>query len=793
MSDTWSSTWQDEAPKEPKPPDEKEQDLIKEAKKRFKACVDWEAQARIWFEYDYKFANGDTHNKYQWDADILNSREIDDRPCLTINKTKIHNLMVINDAKQNKPGVRIRPVGEQASFDGAQVYQELIYHIEYISNAENVYDSATTFQVEGGIGYWRIDTDYISDDSFDQEIYIRRIKDPRCVYLDPNINEVDGSDAVFGFIFDDMDKDLFRIKYPEFAFIAGSQVLGNTLSNDGWVTRNNVRVAEYFRKTQNKDKLVAFIDPETQEQIITHYSKLSAEGKELANQLKKVKDPGYRERKVIRDDIEWYKIAGDRIVEQGSWAGKYIPIVRLVGSETIIDGILDRKGHTRALINAQQIYNYNSSANVEFGALQTKSPWIAPSEAVENYEEYWKTANTDNHSYLPYNHMGEDGQPIPPPSRPASPQASPAYVQGLQIAQNEMMMATGQYQSQMGENENAKSGIAINARQRQGDKATYHFIDNQAIAIRFTGKILIDLVPKIYDTKRVMQISATDGSILNLTIDPEAQQEIDKKMPKEGEPQKYKGQQIIEMIFNPTFGQYDIMADTGPSFATRRQEAFNALTQIAAQNKDFLNIAGDILWEVADFPKADILSQRYRRIIPPNVLGEGPDKETSELMEKASSQIEGLNKQLQELSQKLADRSEEFDIKRGELDIRLKEVSATQQRLDYEAENKRLVALGNSGPAVSVEQIQPIVQQLLEGMMNAGEPSSGNIPIKSAQDIAREKQLMEPPQSPANGNGASAPEPQDEEPPVEGAQKAPDNNWYVQNPEGGYSRVDVGE
>ena len=181
--------------------DTKEEEILTEAKSRFRQCVNWEAEARVRFDFDYKFANGDAHNQYQWDQAIVQDRLANRQPVLTINKTQQHNLQIINDAKQNKPGVNIRPVGENASFEAAQVFQEVVRHIEYISNAESVYDNATSFQVQGGVGYWRVTTDYVDARSFNQEIYIRPIKDPRAVYLDPDINEDDGSDARFGYIF----------------------------------------------------------------------------------------------------------------------------------------------------------------------------------------------------------------------------------------------------------------------------------------------------------------------------------------------------------------------------------------------------------------------------------------------------------------------------------------------------------------------------------------------------------------------------------------------------------------
>lgn len=777
----WTKTW----PNSNSSNNDEDEKIIKDAKQTFTDCEDWEAQARTNFDYDYKFANGDMHNKYQWDDTLVQEREDEGRPCLTINKTQQHNLIVINDAKQNKPGIRIRPVGDEATFEAAQVYQELVYHIEYISNAESIYDSATTFQVEAGMGYWRVITDFISNDSFDQEIYIKRIKDPRLIYLDRNINEVDGSDARKGIIFDDMEKELFKATYPDFEDIAGQNNTVNANGiGDGWITKNTVKVAEFFIKDKKKDKLVTYIDPQSGEQVLKKLSELSEDQKKTWNEQKPIqlKAGVARERDILIDDIMIYKIAGNKIIEKSKWLGKYIPIIRLPGTETVIDGILDWKGHTRALINPQQMYNYNSSASIEYGALQTKAPWLAPMDAIEGFEEYYKTANTVNHSYLPYNHMGEDGQPIPPPSRPAAPQASPAYVEQLKIAQNEMMMASGQYQSQMGENENAKSGVAINARQRQGDRATYHFIDNLAIAIRFTGKIIIDLIPKIYDTKRVRRISTTDNKIMNVTIDPNAEKGYQKTNERMDEA---KGQKVEDIIFNPGLGMYDIQSDTGPSFATRRQEAFNAMTQIATQNKDFMQIAGDLYFKVADFPEADALAQRWSKVIPPNITGDAPDPATEDMMHKSADKIEQLTGVVSQQAKELADRQKEFDLKeqalklqQDELALKLKEATAEAHRLDYDAETKRLVALGNSGPGVSPQAIAPVVQSLLIGMLNAGEPGAGD---RMAEAI---RTAPLPPQETNGGasNGATGANGR-EEPPMPGARKAGDGMWYLDDPD----------
>jgi hypothetical protein len=771
---------------------DEETEILLEAKKRFKICEDWEAQARQYFEYDYKFANGDSNNMYQWDKWVIGDRQTNQRPCLTINKTQQHNLQIINDGKQNKPGVTIRPVGGDASFEAAQVFQEVVRHIEYISTAENVYDYASQFQVNAGWGYWRVAIEPIADDSFDKEIYIRRIKDPRSVYLDPFINELDGSDARFGFIFDDMPKDLYEAAYPKFKDV-GSATLGFVDVNYGWITSHTVRVAEYYRKTQKEDKLVAFTLPETGEQIITKWSELPKDGREIFQEIKKregnlpLAERSYRERDTVSDDIEVIKIAGNKIIDRQPWLGKFVPIVRLVGTETIIDGIWDCKGHTRALLDPQRIYNINSSANVEFGALQTKSPITAPVEAIEGFEDIYARANIDNLSVLPYNGLDEAGHTIAAPARMQGPVASQAYVEQMKIAQEEMMMVSGQYQAQMGENENAKSGVAINARQRQGDRATYHFIDNQAIAIRFTGKILIDLIPKVYDTERVIRIESRDGSVMDVTIDPHATQPMQKVG--QEQPETDNTQEIAQIIFNPGVGTYDVQSDTGPSFATRRQEAFNALTQIAAQNKEFMGIAGDILWKVADFPEAQVLAQRWRKIIPKNITGDGIDPAIEETMHKAADQIQMLQGQLQAMVKKVEDREREFQIKERELLLKERSTSddmtmkgLKEVRDDFDALTRRFTALGNSGPGLSVEQIQPLVKQAIaEALVNGGQL------IEAPPGIGEGGTPIDPEEAP---EGLDEGDEQDSISDVPGSRQAADGKHYVKGRNGQYLEIE---
>lgn len=663
--------------------------IIEEAQKRFRLCEKWESDARNLFLDDIKFCNADSDNGYQWPNDIRRNRDVDERPCLTVNKTRQHCLQIINDAKQNKPSVAVKAVGNGATYESAQIFEGVIRHIEYISNAQSAYDMATKFQVQGGVGYWRIATDYCGDDSFDQEIFVRPVKDPLTIFLDPDIQEADGSDARFGFVFDDMPRDEFEDVYGEYKDYVGKSALGNT---EGWLDEDHVRVAEYFRKVEKKDKLVAM--NVNGEQVIV---KASSVPKEIMDQV--IDSPDAKIREIIENEVEWFLIIGDHVAKRSIWPGKYIPIVRVIGEETIIDGQLDRKGHTRAMKDPQRIYNYWTSSSVENVALQSKTPFIGPMNAFSGLETYWDQANRVNFSWLPYNAYDDKGQLLPPPQRQSPPVMSQAYMTGMQIASDELRAVSGQYQAEMGMPSNETSGIAIQQRQRQGDNATYHFIDNLALAIRFTGKILIDLIPKIYDTKRIIKIMAEDGVETEVMIDPGLKQSYLQKQQMEKEK--------VQAIFNPNVGKYEVEADIGPAYATRRQEAFNAFVEIMKQNPNILQIAGDLVFKAADFPMADELAERYRRTMPPGLLGEAPPPQI-ESMQQQLQNMQGLIKQLTqayaEEKSKNKDKSDKSSIDA------------------YRAETDRLEVFASHN--VDMKNFALNVAQLVKEMLTEGAPQA---------------------------------------------------------------------
>lgn len=641
--------------------------VIAEAMKRWRRCSEWEANARERFIDDVKYAEGDSDNGYQWPAAVKRNRDVDKRPCLTINIVRQHNKQITNDSLQNKASVKIRAVGGGASVASAQLFEALVRQIEYRSNAQSAYEHASKFQVQGGIGWWRLVTQYVSEESFDQEIKIKRVLDPLSVYMDPDCQEEDCSDAKFAFVFDLVPKDQFNEMYPEYKDVAGLQPLAVGAGDDDWITKDYVRVAEYFRKVADEDTLVSFIDPKDGLRKNLLKSKMP---KEVWEELSS--DPLTRKRAVKRERIEWKLIIGEEICDETEWLGSYIPLVRVLGEETIIEGILDRKGHTRAMKDSQRMFNYNASSQVEFVALQSKTPYIASAKAIEDYEVMWNTANQVNHSVLVYNHSDPDfpDKPVPPPVRQQPPTSAPGFAEGMDTAFNQMMMASGQWQNQMGMQGNERTGSAIKARQHQSDRSVFNFQNNYESALKYCGRQIIELIPKVYDTKRLMKLYAEDGEELDVEMDPQAPQAVQEYLDEAG--------RVVRRVLNPKIGQYEVQSDVGASYGTRRQETAEALTLVLTQAPNLVPLVGDLLLRSMDFKEAQEAAQRLKRMVPPQALGKGPTPQEQQLQQQLLASQSALAKALQEL---------------GKKDLKL--VGKDQMRdIDvYEAYTKRVSAL----------------------------------------------------------------------------------------------------
>ena len=670
-------------------------DILETARHRMTMAIAAYSESRENELDDLRFSAGSPDNRWQWPADVLSTRgsvqgqTLNARPCLTINKLPQHIKQVTNDQRQNRPAGKVIPADDKADIDVAEIFDGLVRHIEYISDADVAYDTACENQVTYGEGYIRLYTDYCDDDSFDQDIRIGRVRNSFSVYMDPTIQDPCGSDAEWCFITEDILKDEYEREYPNAKPISSllAQGVGDQ-SVSQWINEDTIRVAEYFHAEYEKTTLNLYQNGES------YY----ADSPEVA-QLAQMGLQPTKTRKVNRRKIKWCKINGFEVLDEKEWAGKWIPVIRVVGNEFEVDGRMFVSGIVRNAKDAQRMYNYWVSQEAEMLALAPKAPFVGYGGQFEGYEMQWKTANTNNWPYLEVNPDVTDGQGgvLPLPQRSQPPMAQNGLIAAKMGASDDIKATTGQYDSSLGQTSNERSGKAILARERQGDTGTYHYVDNLARAVRYVTRQIVDLIPKIYDTQRIAQIVGLEGDSKSVKLDNSQQEPVREVMNEEGI--------VLERIYNPSVGKYDVRVTTGPSYMTKRQEAMEAMSQILQGNPQLWAVAGDLFIKNMDWPDAQEMAKRFAKTIDPKLLG---DDDKSPELQAAEQQMQAMGQELDQMHSMLKNVSQSMEAQ----ELKIKE---------YDAETKRISA---TMAGMTPEQIQDIVMGTIHAAMESGELSS---------------------------------------------------------------------
>lgn len=699
------------------------EEILTVARSRMTMAISAFSQTREDELDDLRFYAGSPDNQWQWPADVLQTRgavqgqTINARPCLTINKLPQHVHQVTNEQRMNRPGIKVIPADDKADVDVADVFNGVIRHIEYISDADVAYDTACENQVSYGEGYIRLLTEYCDEDTFDQDIKIARIRNSFSVYMDPMIQDPTGADARWCFITEDLTKAEYERMYPDAAPISTLMSLGvGDQSIAQWIGENTVRIAEYF-----------YIEYEKQTLNLYPGNQTAFSGTPEDKTLRMMFGKPLRSREADRKKVKWCKINGYDILEEREWAGAYIPVVRVVGNEFEVDGRMYVSGLVRNAKDAQRMYNYWVSQEAEMLALAPKAPFIGYGGQFEGYEQQWKTANTNNWPYLEVNPDVTDGQGavLPLPQRAQPPMASSGLLQAKAGAAEDIKSATGQYNASLGMTSNERSGKAILARQREGDIGTYHYVDNLARAIRHIGRQLVDLIPKIYDTERIARIIGEDGEPDTVKMNPMQEEPVKRIVDQEGN--------LIEKVYNPGVGKYDVRVITGPGYATKRQEALESMAQLLQGNPQLWQVAGDLFVKNMDWPGAQDLAKRFKKTIDPKVLADEDDPAlaaANQQMEAMAAEMENMFQMLQNVNQSMEAR--EIQIKQFEADIKA-----------YQAETQRISAVQ---AGMSEQQIQDIAM----GVVAAALESNDNMIMSEQREMPMEQPEMMPPQGEMN-------------------------------------------
>jgi hypothetical protein len=675
-------------------------DTLDEMRSRYTMAIAAYSDSREDELDDLRFMAGSPDNQWQWPADVLATRgavqgqTINARPCLTINKLPQHVRQVTNEQRQNRPSGKVIPADDKADVEVAAIYDGMVRHIEYMSDADVAYDTACENQVTYGEGYIRILTEYCDEDSFDQDLRIGRVRNSFSVYMDPMSQDPTGADAEWCFITQDITKAEYERDYPDAAplsSILASGVGDQYLSQ--WLTEDTLRIAEYFYYKHEDATLNLY--PGNQS-----FFDGSPEDKNMKEMgLKPIKS-----RRVDRKKVMWMKTNGFESLEEREWAGKWIPVVRVIGNEFEVEGQIYISGLVRNAKDAQRMYNYWTSQEAEMLALAPKAPFIGYGGQFEGYEMQWKTANTTNWPYLEVNPDVTDGMgaTLPLPQRAAPPLPQTGLIQAKMGASDDIKSTTGQYDSSLGATSNERSGRAILAREKQGDTGTYHYVDNLARAIRHITRQLVDMIPKIYDTERIARIVGLDGEVDMVKINPQQPNPVN-------EIRDVNTGILIEKIYNPSVGRYDVVVTTGPSYMTKRQEAMDAMSQILQGNPQLWSVAGDLFVKNMDWPGSEELAARLAKTIDPKLLEDG-DKDPA--LQAAEQQMQAMSAELDQMAQMMQNFQKSVEVQ----DLERKNFEAEIKA--YQAETQRISAVS---AGMTAEQIQDIVMGTIAAALDTGD------------------------------------------------------------------------
>lgn len=641
-------------------------DVLTEAKKAFERCKDADSHNHITSLEDLRFSK----LQEQWPEAIKKQREAENRPVLTIDKTQAFIRQVVNDSRQNKPQIKVRPVDGGADRETADVIAGLIKNIEYTSNADIAYDTAIESAVGGGFGYFRVGMDYAFDDSFDMDLTIERVLNPHSVYGDPNSTSADGSDWDLAFIVDRMPKEAYKRKYGDKMQVSFDDDAWDEAGD--WRDDDTIMVAEYWTREEVKREIVLLSDGRTfsKEQIESDHD--ISIGIEIGA-LQIVKTRTSKTHKVTQ-----VIMSGVEVLETNEWPGRYIPIIPVYGDEFAIEG----KRFFRSLIHpakdAQMMFNFWRTNSTELVALAPRVPYVGPKGAFDHDIDRWNTANTKSHSFLEYS------GPTPPQRQPLDMGVAAGSLQEALNASDDMKAIIGMYDASLGARSNETSGKAIMARQREGDVSTFHFIDNLSRAIRQLGRVLIDLIPHVYSAERIIRVIGDDGKEKSVQINQPGP-----KMDEKGKPVVDEQGQAIMALHDLTAGKYDLTVEAGPSFTTRREEAAAQMTEMIRALPQAAAILGGPLVKSMDWPGAQEIAEKLEALDPTNKPQIPPE----------------LQKQIQEGQARLAELEAENQMLKSKVGVDMKKIQVSQ----FEADTDRLKAQADIGLQV-IEKLTPPVQ-----------------------------------------------------------------------------------
>lgn len=634
----------------------KNKDFLTFIRERYRVMVEDDRHNRIDALEDIRFVNLPGS---QWSENMKTHRA--DRPCYEYNKVRVRCKRVVNDMRDNRPAGKVRAV-EGGDVEIAGIYEGLIRNIWNVSHGDDATDYAAGYQVEGGMGAWRVNTEYSDDSAFTQDIVIESIENPLALYCDPSAREQMKRDADDWIYTERITHKAFEQRYGKKAQKVDFEVDDEFEDDwdDEWTDEETVRIAEYWYKQPVKKELWLLEDGTV---VDSTSDEATPEVRKLATQTREVKT----------HQICMVEVSGQAILTgPHKWAGRHFPWVMVYGDFKNIEGRNYWWGLTRFAKDAQRNYNISKTAIAETIAQAPKAKWWATSKQAEGHTDEWADADAKNYPYLLYEADPATGGREP--QRMGGADVPAALLQQAGVDNEDLKDVMGLPDASMGNEGNEKSGRAIYARQQQGAVATFNFPDNMAKAVEYTMELLIDLIPEIYDTERELRVLGEDGVEDYMRVNQVVMGENDKPV----------------RINDLSAGKYDVTVTTGPSFSTLRQEAAEIYGNLTQQFPQIMGVAGDLIMQSMDLPYADQMAERFKALLPPEIQqrmnqDQEVPPEVQVMMQQAEAAMAEVQKHgqlVQAAAQELAEKQAENEKLQADIKTELANVRAAKAEFD---------------------------------------------------------------------------------------------------------------
>jgi hypothetical protein len=703
--------------------------ILHEAKESFTLAQDAWASNQKRYEADVKFGRlGD-----QWEAGALEERNQAGRPALTINRMPSFIRQVVNDARQNKPSIKVHPNDDRADPETAEVINGLIRNIEQTSKADLAYDTAIDCAASGGFGYFRIGMDYADDDTFDMDITIDRIVNPLTVYPDPDSLAADSSDWNQCHITEMMPRDEFEAKWPD-ADPVDWNPSNLSASDESWYEKDELRIAEFWQRVETNDTIHLMMSGDVIMDEV--YQQLKDEYEALGNEIMET-------RQTTSHKVTQYIMNGQEILETNEWPGKYIPIVPVYGEEVYMDGERRFFSLIHFAKDAQRIFNYWRTTTTELIAMAPKAPYIGPTGSFNTDLDRWQNANTETTAFLEY-----DGD-IPPQRQPFAGPPAGALQEALNAA-TDMQDVMGLHAADLGGKSNEISGVAIGKRVREGDTSTFHFSDNMSRAIRHGGQIIVGLIPHVYSRERMVRVLGEDGIPQTVKVNGEAAKEEEML---QGETVEQR--EAMENIYDLTVGKYDVTVKSGPNYTTQREEARESMMQLLSAFPQAAMVTGDLVVEAMDWPNADVFAKRLKSLLPPGVVDDKQDPRIAQMTQQMQGMEQVINQLMagREEAQAKLDEERLHNQAKIQLDSRKIDIDAMRAETDrmeagikaQEAEIKAAEAMKEKAPDRSAIELKEMdLTAAAQQAAFEGEFKQQNLDIEKAKlELERDKLALD--------------------------------------------------